>query len=75
MKVIIASSSDILKFFKKEGDKLISDTAFPLHTVHFVSDDDVDAFVKKKLQSGFQCVILRADQFAYNELIARTITL
>lgn len=75
MKVIIASSSDILKFFKEEGDKLISDTQFPLHTVHFIPNSEVDAFIKKKLQSGFQCVILRADQFAYNELIAKTISL
>jgi len=75
MKVIIASSSDILRFFKQEGDKLINDTAFPLHTVHFIPDSDVDTFIKKKLQSGFQCVILRADQFAYNELIAKTISL
>lgn len=74
MKVVIASSNDILKFFK-EGDILLSQAPFPLHTVHFVSDSCVDAFINKKLQSGFQCVILRAEQFAFNELVAKTITL
>jgi predicted dinucleotide-utilizing enzyme len=72
MKVVITSSSDIIKFFK--NDNLINEIPFPFHTVHFVSDDNVNDFVKRKLKSGFQCVILSADQFAYNELVTKILS-
>ena len=76
MKVIIASQHPTIRqFFTDGADDLLKTTPVPFHTVHFTPDNEVDAFVAKKLQSGFSCVILRADQFAFNELIAKTITI
>jgi hypothetical protein len=73
MKVVITSSSDIIKFFN--NDNLINESPFPFHTIHFISDSDVNDFVKKKLKSGFQCVTLSPDQFAFNELVTKVLTI
>ena len=73
MKVIISSSSNILEFFQHGNDALVTTKQFPMHTTHFIPDEQVDSFIAKKLQLGFSCVILKPDTFTFNELVPKTI--
>lgn len=73
MKVIISSKDDNLRNFFND-DSLVTTKMLPDHSVTFVQDSGVDAFVTVKLKLGFCCVILKADSFVYNELVPRTIT-
>jgi len=64
IKAVVSIKGSIRKFFA--GDGVLSGTQ---RDVHFMHNDDVEAYVKMKLLSGHECAILSAEQFAFNELV------
>lgn len=64
MKIVMSTKTNVrklvedpIKFYGHERD------------FQLVHEDNVDEWVKIKLQSGHECAIFSLEQFAYNELI------
>ena len=66
MKFILSAQENISEFF--DLGKPARD--FPRnYIINIVDDNDVESFIARKLKSGHQCVILTAEQLAYNEVL------
>ena len=68
MKIVMSTKTNVRKLVEDPVKHYGHERWFEL-----VHEDNVDEWVKVKLQSGHECAIFSLEQFAYNELVPKFI--